>query len=132
MMRSRPVREDVVKKLQREGLSGELAARDGERTGYRCEYCDLDFLASADNYRMWDRDHIVPKSRCGGDDPDNLVHCCLPCNRFFKGTWDPRCKAGRDATRDELIEAVRVHVFEQRTTKLKEVIRFREIVQPRP
>ena len=80
---------------------------------------------------MWEVDHIVPKSSCGGDDRDNLALCCRPCNRF-KNKWDPRSKAREDANREELIEAVRVHLFDQGTTKLKEVIRFREIVRPRP
>lgn len=131
MMRSRTERENVVQALVDRGW-GKCDARIGEQAGYRCEYCDLDFLASADNlYRMWQKDHIVPKFRGGGDDPDNLALCCLPCN-MFKGKWDPRRKAGEDANREGLIEAVRVHLFDQRTTKLKEVIRCREIVRPRP
>lgn len=82
---------------------------------------------------MWECDHIVPKSKfsAGEDDLDNLALCCFPCNRF-KNKWDPRSEVGEDANRELLIEAVRVHLFDQRTMKLKELIRFREIVRPRP
>jgi HNH endonuclease len=31
-------------------------------------------------------DHVVPRSRGGSNDPQNLRPCCRPCNRL-KGFW---------------------------------------------
>ncbi|MGL5858321.1 MAG: HNH endonuclease [Angustibacter sp.] len=41
------------------------------RDGHRCGYC----LASATTV-----DHVVPRSRGGGDSWENLISCCLRCN----------------------------------------------------
>ncbi len=38
------------------------------RADFKCEYCGLDFLASPDNYKQIQVDHIVPKSKKGDDD----------------------------------------------------------------
>src|ERR1035437_8656827 len=37
----------------------------------RCEYCDLEFLKSAENYRQWQWDHIIPKESGGIEGPEN-------------------------------------------------------------
>lgn len=59
-----------------------LHARDGygqhrelvlARDGARCAYC------GADSVRL-QLDHIVPRSRGGSDDPENLTPACGPCN----------------------------------------------------
>lgn len=42
-----------------------------ERDGYQCTYCGDDARCA---------DHVVPLSRGGSNDEDNLVACCLPCN----------------------------------------------------
>jgi len=41
------------------------------RDGQRCVYCERAATTI---------DHVVPKSRGGGDTWDNMVACCLPCN----------------------------------------------------
>jgi 5-methylcytosine-specific restriction endonuclease McrA len=41
------------------------------RDGYRCQYCG----SGADSI-----DHVVPRSRGGGDGWDNLAAACRPCN----------------------------------------------------
>ena len=43
------------------------------RDGYRCTYCE-------DTEAAMCVDHIVPLSRGGSNDPDNLTACCIPCN----------------------------------------------------
>lgn len=42
-----------------------------ERDGYQCAYCGDDAGCA---------DHVMPLSRGGSNDPDNLVACCMPCN----------------------------------------------------
>jgi len=44
------------------------------RDGYRCLYC-------GDQAGPFDCDHIIPFSRGGSNDPDNLATACRPCNR---------------------------------------------------
>jgi hypothetical protein len=44
-----------------------------ERDNYVCRYC-------GDSAERMCADHVVPLSRGGTNDEDNLVSCCLPCN----------------------------------------------------
>jgi hypothetical protein len=44
-----------------------------ERDGFVCAYCK-------ETDGPWCADHIVPLSRGGSNEPDNLVACCGPCN----------------------------------------------------
>ena len=45
-----------------------------KRDNYECAYC-----GRTKNLTI---DHIIPKSRGGQNTWENLVTCCLPCNRF--------------------------------------------------
>ena len=125
------MREDVIRALVATGRFSEEAARDGERAGYRCTYCNRDLLACADNYRMWQGDHIVPLFAEGADTPGNIALSCRPCN-MLKGKWDPRSVAGPAATRDELIQAVKGYLHDRRGQILEEVHRVKEIIKRPP
>jgi 5-methylcytosine-specific restriction endonuclease McrA len=46
------------------------------RDNYRCQYCGDPFAASELTF-----DHVVPVARGGRKDWDNIVTCCIPCNR---------------------------------------------------
>ena len=48
----------------------------GQQEG-RCAGCDMDFP-----FKMFEVDHIVPRSRGGADHIDNLQLLCTPCNRI--------------------------------------------------
>jgi hypothetical protein len=50
-MSEHQINDEVVQQLVRLGWSEE-SARISERAGHRCEYCDFDFLASPDNYKL--------------------------------------------------------------------------------
>ena len=50
------------------------------RDGHRCGYCD----GSASTI-----DHVIPRSRGGRDEWENLVACCLKCNNI-KGDRTPQ------------------------------------------
>ena len=67
----------------------------------KCPYCDLVFDA---NYKV--KDHIVPKSKEGTDDPENLIDCCKDCNGE-KYNWDVRKVIGENSTREARIETIR-------------------------
>lgn len=85
--RSRPIKPKVFPTGPRErwGYEGPVTPRLPEkdwwplrnavieRDEFVCQYCgDADVPMCAD--------HVVPLSRGGSNEPDNLVACCLPCN----------------------------------------------------
>ena len=51
------------------------------RDKYRCQYCGQKFSSEELTY-----DHVVPRSRGGKTEWENIVTCCVDCNR---------CKGGR-------------------------------------
>ncbi len=56
-----------------------LYAFVAERAGWRCEYCQ----APEEVFNFpFEVEHILPKSRGGSDEPDNLALACHACNRF--------------------------------------------------
>jgi 5-methylcytosine-specific restriction endonuclease McrA len=46
------------------------------RDGYSCQYCGQSFPTSELTF-----DHVVPVSRSGRKDWENIVTCCVSCNR---------------------------------------------------
>jgi 5-methylcytosine-specific restriction endonuclease McrA len=46
------------------------------RDKYRCQYCGKPFPPKALTC-----DHVIPRSRGGRAEWDNIVTCCVPCNR---------------------------------------------------
>jgi hypothetical protein len=46
-----------------------------KRDGFRCRYCGK--KGSASQLHI---DHMKPKSKGGGDDPQNLIAACIDCN----------------------------------------------------
>jgi hypothetical protein len=59
-----------------------------ERDNYTCQYC-------GQRGGKLECDHVVPVSRGGGNDEDNLATACLPCNRS-KRNKTPEEWQGRD------------------------------------
>jgi 5-methylcytosine-specific restriction endonuclease McrA len=50
------------------------------RDKYRCQYCGKKFPSEDLTY-----DHVVPKSKGGKTEWNNIVTCCMPCNRHKGG-----------------------------------------------
>lgn len=50
-----------------------------ERAVYHCEYCHAPEILFNFPFEV---DHILPQSRGGSDDPDNLALACRACNLF--------------------------------------------------
>lgn len=123
--------EEIVSALVEKGGWSETAARRGLRANFKCEYCNRDLLASVNDHKAWQEDHIVPVSKGGGkDDDENIAVSCRTCNVNIKGKWDPRTVCGENSSREELINAVREYVARGRTRFLEDVVSFRKIVYP--
>ena len=129
-MRQRVIvmRQHVIDQLRGEGLAGVWTAEAVERARYKCEYCDKDMLASVDNYLSWQLDRIVPESAGGDHTLENVALSCRECAVRFKGPWNPAYVAGEDASREELILAVRKNVEKKRSSWVFCLSRSREIV----
>ncbi len=106
--------ERIIGELVAHGKWSREQVEIGLRAGFRCEYCKLEFYASPENYKQWQREHIVPLSKGGTEDFENLAVACHTCNDCFKGHWDPRKYAGQKATRAELIAAAQRYIRERK------------------
>ena len=106
-----------------------MAPRVGERAGYKCEYCNKDMLASTADYGFsWQHDHIIPLSAGGEDTFYNIALSCSVCTMLIKKGWNPVENAGEDPSREQLIEAVRQYVKDQKADWDDNLSRVREIL----
>ncbi|WP_278620265.1 HNH endonuclease [Ectopseudomonas oleovorans] len=113
----------VVEELQRFFRFGEWNAKRGLQTGGRCEYCDRDLLASFNDYDSWQIDHVMPSSKGGKHEYENMAVCCKTCN-FLKRDYLPSGE-----TRDERVADARRHVQALRVVREAELARVRALVQ---
>lgn len=74
----------------------------------RCEYCGAELIHDRIAFDSVQFDHIVPKSKGGSDDAENIAFTCKVCNTT-KTTFLP---AG--ATRVERIQDAKRHLSERR------------------
>jgi 5-methylcytosine-specific restriction endonuclease McrA len=118
-----PEPSQLIAQLQRNHRFDEWAATQGLKQDFRCVYCDVDLLASYDNYRSWVCDHIVPLSAGGDGSWENIVVCCRTCN-VIKGRYLP---AG--ASRTERIADARRYVRPKREAYDAEVATIRSLVR---
>ncbi len=61
--------------MARKALSKKIRFDVFKRDGFRCQYCG----DRPDDAKL-QVDHIAPVAEGGGDEPDNLVTSCQPCN----------------------------------------------------
>jgi hypothetical protein len=84
------------------GIGREIYIRDK----FVCRYCGRNGMGSLTNYFMMDLEHVVPRSRGGGDDAENLVVACKSCNTYkesFDRSFDFENYRG---SKEELIRLV--------------------------
>ncbi len=121
---------DVSENLAKTGKWHVNTAWLFERAGYKCEYCDLDFLGSVANYKSFQIDHIIPLSKGGEDINDNKAVSCKTCNWDLKSRWNPAVVCdSRD--RSVLVDTVRQHVKERERFYLDEMQTMKDIVNGR-
>jgi hypothetical protein len=120
---SRGRAEAVVRELMQGGKWGLDQLFIGFQANFFCEYCGRDLLESADSYKLWEMDHIIPGE---GDDSSNLALACLPCNCKFKNRWwRPSGNVG-SGDRDGLVAEVKKYVAQRRQETDREVAALKE------
>lgn len=123
-------RDIIIQKLVSTDLLTADQAKLAVRASFKCEYCDLDFLASPENYKQWQWDHIVPRCGTGSDDYENLAAACHTCNVCFKSTWNPASVTGLHASRPTLIATTREYISKQKlATESAYLERYRAILE---
>jgi 5-methylcytosine-specific restriction endonuclease McrA len=77
------------------------------RDRYRCQYCGDRFPTEDLTY-----DHILPKSRGGKTAWENIVTCCIECNRKKGGRTpgEASMKLIRKPTRPKWVPAIRISI----------------------
>ena len=101
----------------------------GLRSKCKCEYCNKDLFVSADNYKLWQVDHIIPKISGYKDleNFDNKAISCVQCNSAFKGKWNPAIEIGYNESREKYIEVTRKYIKDKRAKKEAELSKIKEI-----
>ncbi|MBL8514417.1 MAG: HNH endonuclease [Betaproteobacteria bacterium] len=88
------------------------------RDNHRCVYCGRDMMTDFDTFWTTEEDHLIPSSRCGMSDSDNIVTACSVCNRM-KGNFTPAMSYSRDI-REAYIHAIREHIMAQRAKHMRD------------
>jgi CRISPR/Cas system Type II protein with McrA/HNH and RuvC-like nuclease domain len=93
-----------------------------ERDLGRCVYCGLNLKADFDRFMMATEDHLVPVSKGGTNDLDNLLLSCRTCNGL-KANFTPPETLDAESRKREYIGAVRKHIMEWRAKRLNDFLK---------
>ena len=74
-------------------------------------------LADFESFMSAEEDHLLPKSKEGADESDNIVTSCNVCNRL-KSNYVP--KNVDVAERGKYISDVRAYIMNRRAEKMKD------------
>jgi len=77
----------------------ELRSNIIHRDGFRCFYCGTTKGALT-------ADHIIPRSKGGPDTPDNLIACCMPCNKIAGSNKFKTLESKAEYVRTKRTEAI--------------------------
>jgi len=97
---------------------GKLFSDVFERDNRRCVYCGRDLLVDFETFMMAEEDHLVPISKGGQYELDNVVTSCAVCNRL-KGSYMPEFEL-TTANRDRYVGEIRAHIMSRRADKMAE------------
>jgi len=99
--------EDKTKEMKELGYS-ERDAIVFVRANGKCEYCGVDLIHDRITWDSVQFDHVIPKSKEGSDEEQNLALSCKVCNNA-KMTFYPEGN-----TRDERILSAKEHIDKRR------------------
>lgn len=120
---------DLLAALSADKDWSKLQVELGIEFDFKCAYCDKDLMASVDNHREWQIDHIVPTSKHGKDERDNLALSCRTCNTI-KHSWNPLSKCDRPGhpTKQQLIQIARTYISGNRESEKIALDRYNAIL----
>jgi hypothetical protein len=98
-------------------LSKKLRFEVFKRDGFRCQYC-----GQHPPTVILEADHVLPKSKGGSDDINNLVTSCFDCNRG---------KSANELTSVPLTVAQNVKLIKEREAQYKEYLKLLKRVDER-
>lgn len=83
-------RQLLVERLRNAAIFTPFALEIWVRSGFHCEYCDADLLASLQAWGFSQSDHILPACEYPAlkDSVTNFAQTCGFCNQL-KRNWDP-------------------------------------------
>lgn len=83
-------RKKAIPNSSRMAVAIRYGLREGDRASIPCAYCPFVGLLTWFRGRRWvqsstlEFDHVLPESKGGTSDPENLVLACRKCNRSKK------------------------------------------------
>jgi len=83
-----------------------------ERDNRRCVYCGRDLMVNFETFMICEEDHLIPLSKGGEDEEENIVTACAVCNRL-KGSYKPELERTKTNRRD-IIAEIRLEIMRQR------------------
>ncbi len=115
--------------LMATGHWGDVEVKLGIEFDFKCAYCNKDLLGSVDNYKEWQTEHIIPRSKGGADDESNFALTCRTCN-FIKGVWNPKEHfMGLNPDKGELIEVSKKYIFQKRSETENDINRYSSLIK---
>ena len=111
------------------GHWGTDETRLGIEFNFCCAYCEKEMFKSVDNYKEWQRDHIIPSSKNGKNTIENYALSCRTCN-FIKSTWDPSENLGElKINKLNLIAVSKKYITEKRKQTQIEIDLYNQIIE---
>ena len=85
-----------------------------QRDGFTCQYC-----GGKPPEVVLEVDHIMPRSKNGSDDMENLITSCFDCNR-----------GKRDKNLTDVPERIKINIEEikERKKQLKELYKYQDAI----
>lgn len=91
-----------------------------ERDKRRCVYCGRDLMSDFDTFMLAQEDHLIPKSKGGPHESENIVTSCMVCN-LLKGNYVPPRQYEKEK-HQEYIAEIRKQVMARRAGKMADFI----------
>lgn len=86
---------------------------------YRCVYCGKDMLKELDLWLSLEVDHIIPQSKGGNNESNNLVTSCNVCNKYKSSYLSKKYNSditvlNNSEKRNEILNEIREHILQKR------------------
>ena len=90
------------------------------RDHHRCVYCGRDMLVDFETFMTVQEDHLVPTSKEGPHESDNIVTACSVCN-MLKGNYTPNFDYD-PKNPGKYIAAILEHIMHRRAVRMADFL----------